>query len=59
MGDEGIVESYLEKFPEVNIKANALATPGDGLYEWGTMDVIDLASVKAAKYNKAVIKIEI
>ncbi|WP_057915318.1 4-hydroxythreonine-4-phosphate dehydrogenase PdxA [Peribacillus muralis] len=47
IGDKSIVESYLEKFPEVNIKVNAITTPEDGLYEWGTMDVIDLASVDA------------
>ena len=35
--DKSIVGSYLEKFPEVNIKVNALTTPEDGLYEWGTM----------------------
>ncbi|MDM5282895.1 4-hydroxythreonine-4-phosphate dehydrogenase PdxA [Peribacillus castrilensis] len=47
IGDKSIVESYLEKYPEVNIKVNAITTPEDGLYEWGTMDVIDLASVDA------------
>jgi 4-hydroxythreonine-4-phosphate dehydrogenase len=47
IGDKSIVESYLEKFPEINIKVNAITTPEDGLYEWGTMDVIDLASVDA------------
>jgi 4-phospho-D-threonate 3-dehydrogenase / 4-phospho-D-erythronate 3-dehydrogenase len=47
IGDKSIVESYLEKFPEFNMKVNAITTPEDGLYEWGTMDVIDLASVDA------------
>lgn len=49
IGDKSVVESYLEKFPEFNIKVNAISTPEDGLYEWGTMDVIDLASVDAKK----------
>jgi 4-phospho-D-threonate 3-dehydrogenase / 4-phospho-D-erythronate 3-dehydrogenase len=47
IGDKSIVESYLEKFPEFTMKVNAITTPEDGLYEWGTMDVIDLASVDA------------
>jgi len=47
IGDKSIIESYLEKFPEFTIKVNAISTPEDGLYEWGTMDVIDLASVDA------------
>lgn len=47
IGDKSIVESYLEKFSEFNIKVNSITTPEDGLYEWGTMDVIDLASVDA------------
>ncbi|MBL3642930.1 4-hydroxythreonine-4-phosphate dehydrogenase PdxA [Peribacillus frigoritolerans] len=55
IGDKSIVESYLEKFPEVNIKVNAITTPEDGLYEWGTMDVIDLASVDANELQIGVV----
>ncbi|MDP9742624.1 UNVERIFIED_ORG: 4-hydroxythreonine-4-phosphate dehydrogenase [Bacillus sp. B2I3] len=55
IGDKSIVESYLEKFPEVNIKVNAITTPEDGLYEWGTMDVIDLASVDANELKIGVV----
>jgi 4-hydroxythreonine-4-phosphate dehydrogenase len=47
IGDKSVVESYLEKFPEIHLKVNAITAPEDGLYEWGTMDVIDLASVDA------------
>ena len=49
IGDKSIVERYLEEFPEINLKVNAITTPEDGLYEWGTMDVIDLASVDASE----------
>ncbi|MED3866843.1 4-hydroxythreonine-4-phosphate dehydrogenase PdxA [Priestia megaterium] len=47
IGDKSIIENYLEKYPEFNMKVNAITTPEDGLYEWGTMDVIDLASLDA------------
>jgi len=55
IGDKSIVESYLEKFPEINIKVNAITKPEDGLYEWGTMDVIDLASVDANELQIGVV----
>ncbi|MFP3121583.1 hypothetical protein OH784_01965 [Ectobacillus funiculus] len=42
IGNKSITGSYLEKFPEANIKVNAITTPEDGLYEWGTMDVIKM-----------------
>ena len=45
IGDKSIIENYLEKFPEFNLKVNAIAAPEDGVYECGTIDVIDLASV--------------
>ncbi|RIW34277.1 4-hydroxythreonine-4-phosphate dehydrogenase PdxA [Bacillus salacetis] len=48
IGDKSVIESYLERFPEIDLKVNAVSAPEEALYERGTMDVMDLASVEAS-----------
>ena len=49
IGDKSIIEAYLAKFPQFNLKVNAITTPEDGVYEWGTIDVIDMNCVDATQ----------
>lgn len=43
VGDLSMLEFYLDKHPELNLRANKVEEPSDAKYEFGTIDIIDLA----------------
>lgn len=45
VGDLSVVQYYLDKHPELELKVNVVEAPKDGLYAYGTIDLIDLGLV--------------
>ncbi|GIN58981.1 4-hydroxythreonine-4-phosphate dehydrogenase [Lederbergia ruris] len=46
IGDKSVIEFYLAKHPELDLKVNVIENPQDGLYEYGTIDLVDCGIVK-------------
>ncbi|WP_342565217.1 4-hydroxythreonine-4-phosphate dehydrogenase PdxA [Paenibacillus sp. FSL R7-0345] len=45
VGDKSVIEFYLAKHPELDLKVNVVENPKDGVYEYGTIDMVDLGLV--------------
>ena len=44
VGDANIIRKAIE-VTEVNLKVNVVSSPAEGSYEFGTIDVMDLANI--------------
>lgn len=51
VGDASVVQYYLDKHPELNLSINVVESPKNGLYEFGTIDLIDLGLVDMATFK--------
>lgn len=45
VGDRSVLEHYLTLHPEVALQVNVIATPAEGQYSYGTIDLIDMGIV--------------
>ena len=51
VGDASVLTYYLKEHPELNLAVNLIQNPKDGKYEYGTIDLIDLAVVDMADFE--------
>ncbi|MGT2847090.1 4-hydroxythreonine-4-phosphate dehydrogenase PdxA [Streptococcus massiliensis] len=51
VGDRSVVDYYLAKHPELNLKVNVVTSPKEGLYQHGTIDLIDLGIVDISAFK--------
>ncbi|HFI0500849.1 TPA: 4-hydroxythreonine-4-phosphate dehydrogenase PdxA [Streptococcus suis] len=51
VGDSSILEAYLQKHPEVELVINVVDEPNEGLYQFGTIDLIDLKLVDMEQFR--------
>jgi len=49
VGDKSVVDFYLAKHPECNLQVNVITTASEGIYQFGTIDLIDMNTVDIAE----------
>jgi len=49
VGDKVVLEKYMRKFPKYDMEINSVNSPKEGVYEYGTIDLIDLSIIKEDK----------
>ncbi len=57
VGDQSVIDFYLAKHPELSLKINVIQQPGDGLYQYGTIDLIDLGIVNMEHFQIAEVSV--
>jgi 4-hydroxythreonine-4-phosphate dehydrogenase len=57
VGDQSVINFYLAKHPELNLNINVIQQPGDGLYQYGTIDLIDLGIVNMEHFQIAEVSV--
>jgi len=55
IGDRSVLDYYLQKYPELNLKIHVVATPSEGRYQYGSIDLIDLSLVDMDTFKVGVV----
>ncbi|MEX2784105.1 4-hydroxythreonine-4-phosphate dehydrogenase PdxA [Streptococcus sp. H49] len=51
VGDKSVLDYYLEKHPELDLKVHVVNDPKDGIYQLGTVDLIDLDKIDMSEFK--------
>lgn len=55
VGDRSVLEFYLNKHPEIDLKVHVIASPEAGRYQYGSIDLIDLSLVEMETFKVGVV----